>query len=63
MKEWFKELFCKHIFRDECSIHLTQKKIAVPGTFIYNTYDYYAVTQKCVECGKDRIETRRVLVI
>ena len=57
MKKWFKRLFCCHIWKDENKVFLKQKIKAdvFLGVLMFNTYDYYAVSQRCLKCEHHRI--------
>jgi len=67
-KLWWKQLFCRHIYKTIKSNYLrTEKEITSDdqyGYFTkYDTYSYYAQNQICLRCGKERIIEKRLLDI
>jgi hypothetical protein len=53
-----KQLFCKHIWKDEEKHFLRRRKESDWVRYWFHIYDYYALHQKCVKCDKDRIVER-----
>ena len=54
----FKQLFCRHIWKDIKEEFLEKKREQVT-IMTYAVYAYYAVFKKCIKCDADKIEIKR----
>jgi len=52
IKKFFKQLFCCHIFKDTHNDFLRSIKRLNPTSICPIEYYVYAVTEKCINCGK-----------
>lgn len=63
----FKNLFCKHIWKEVDREFLREARLPFGalsnGLQTYSNFELYAVTYKCVKCGKTKIDEMRVLII
>ena len=54
--KFFKQLFCKHIYKIEKREYLGTSTAVDDLFFDTTTYDTYAIYKKCINCNKTKIE-------
>ncbi|MCK5601930.1 hypothetical protein KAR91_08680 [Candidatus Pacearchaeota archaeon] len=58
-KRFFRELFCDHIYKIEKEVPLSEHFKFIEDIKLAGTILKVALYQKCLRCGKERIETIR----
>jgi hypothetical protein len=65
-QNWFKQLFHKHIWKEESKEFLREERLpfgAEGHITTYAQYKFYGIEYKCTECGKTKIIEKRTVVI
>jgi hypothetical protein len=66
MKSLFKKLFHRHIWKENDRVFLREERLpfgAEGHITTYAQFRFYAVTLRCVDCGKIKIVEKRTVVI
>ncbi len=61
----FKQLFCRHIYKETLTEETITKRVNVGGWLAdaYENYQYYATYLKCLKCDKRIIKESRKVII
>ena len=60
-----KTFWCDHVYKEEKEEFLRKQRDDDSPVFStnFNNYNYYAIYQKCIKCGKTRVFEKRKLIL